>query len=70
MAKHFADDVDIPIPCTNCNKKITKKVKELNRNPNIKCPSCGQEITINMKDFNKSIKEVEKSIKDFGSKLK
>ena len=59
------DSQTIDIPCENCNRNTPKSIRWLKSNKKFTC-SCGTIINLDSSDFIRQIKDIEKSIDDFG----
>lgn len=66
------DEIEIDIPCPNCNKKLKTTVKNLRTNPILHCKHCGDDIKINAdtSKFDRETQKVEKSLKKLKKTLK
>lgn len=66
------DEIEIDIPCPNCNNKLKSTVKKLRTNPILHCRHCGNDIKINAdtSKFDRETQKVEKSLKKLKQTLK
>ena len=64
------DEIEIDIPCPNCDNKLKTTVKKLRTNPVLHCKHCGDDIKINAdtSKFDRETQKVEKSLKKLKQK--
>ena len=64
MADLFKD-APLTFPCQNCGHQITKKIVELEKNPDITCPECGATIKVNADDLKAARQRVNDRLEEF-----
>ncbi len=66
------DEIEIDIPCPNCDNKLRMTVKKLRTNPILHCKYCSNDIKINTdtSKFDRETQKVEKSLKKLKQTLK
>lgn len=70
LMKLDASNVQLQIPCPNCEQKIPETIGRLKDDPNVTCSSCGTSFTVNSTELDKGIEAAEKMLADFGRSLK
>lgn len=61
-------DIDIPIDCPSCGRKIKKRLSQLGNGRSIHC-SCGQRITVQgsgFSSFKRNLDQLDRTLKRFG----
>lgn len=61
-------DIDIPITCPSCSRKLTKKLSSLKANTELAC-ACGQRFKVDGKEFERAaaaLKDLSKSLNKLG----
>ena len=61
------ENARLELKCPICDTKFTNTIREMT-SQDFKCPKCG--VAFDTSQFKKDMQEVEKTIKDFGRKLK
>ena len=66
------EEIEIDIPCPNCNNNLRTTVKKLRTNPTLYCNHCDNDIKINAdtSKFDRETQKVEKSLKKLKQTLK
>lgn len=66
------DEIEIDIPCPNCDNKLRTTVKKLRTNPILYCKHCSNDIKINTdtSKFDRETQKIEKSLKKLKQTLK
>ena len=66
------DEIDVDIPCPNCNNNLETTVRKLKTNPIMHCKYCGDDIQINTdtSKFDREALKIEKSINNLRKHLK
>lgn len=54
----------IDIPCPSCGTKRSVSIREIKNNPIYTCLGCNKEINLDASEFTKSLKDLEKTIKN------
>lgn len=66
------DSHEYTIDCPNkgCSGKVEGTIGTFRKSPTVRCPKCKSDFKVDAAELEKSLKSVDKSLKDFQNKLR